>query len=111
MRPAIEPPAYAIVPYDGPNGTRRQPIYIECRSDAIVLQPEGIEFTEHDFKAPRPRQSAGVDDSRRADYLAGGTAPVPGREPYPLLIVRSDGIEAFYLARSAMSVMGVGLRL
>ena len=24
------PPSFAIVPYEGPNGTRRHPIYIEC---------------------------------------------------------------------------------
>ena len=33
---------YALIPYDGPNGTRRRPIYIECREDSILLQPEGI---------------------------------------------------------------------
>jgi len=99
-----QPPAYAIVPYDGPNGTRRQPIYIECRSDAIVLQPEGIELTEHDFQGPKGPGNPLASTIRAArDYLAGGAAPVPGREPYPLLIVRSDGIEAFYMARSAMS--------
>ena len=99
-----EPPAYAIVPYDGPNGTRRQPIYIECRDDAIVLQPEGIAFTEHDFDGPKGPGNPLASTIRAArDYLAGGTAPVPGAEPYPLLIVRSDGVEAFYRARSAMS--------
>ncbi len=99
-----QPPAYAIVPYDGPNGTRRQPIYIECRSDAIVLQPEGIELTEHDFQGPKGPGNPLASAIRAArDYLAGGTAPAPGGEPYPLLIVRSDGIEAFYLAKSALS--------
>ena len=34
--------SYAIVPYEGPNQTHRRPIYIECRANAIVLQPEGI---------------------------------------------------------------------
>ena len=99
-----EPPAYAIVPYDGPNGTRRQPIYIECRNDAVVLQPEGIELTEDDFKGPPGPGNPLASTIRAArDYLAGGTAPTPGREPYPLLIVRSDGIVAFYMARAAMS--------
>ncbi len=41
---ANRPKSYAIVPYDGPNHTRRRPIYIECRGDAVVLQPENIVF-------------------------------------------------------------------
>ena len=44
-----KPQAFAVVPYDGKNGTRRRPIYIECRGDAVVLQPEGIVFRESDF--------------------------------------------------------------
>ena len=42
--PASAPSAYSVVPYEGPNSTRRRPIYIECRADAVVLQPEGIEL-------------------------------------------------------------------
>ncbi|HEX3997415.1 MAG TPA: hypothetical protein VHX65_02580 [Pirellulales bacterium] len=100
-------PAYAIVPYDGRSGTRRQPIYIECRSDAIVLQPEGIVLTAKDVKGPKGAGNPLASTIRAArDYLAGGTAPTPGREPYPLLIVRSDGIEAFYMARAAMASWG-----
>ena len=38
------PDSYAIIPYDGPNQTRRRPIYIECSADAVILQPEGIVF-------------------------------------------------------------------
>ena len=33
---------FAVVPYLGPNGTRRRPIFFECRADSIVLQPEGV---------------------------------------------------------------------
>ena len=49
---ARRPKSYAIVPYDGTKGTRRRPIYIECCSDFVVLQPEGIQFTEADFDEP-----------------------------------------------------------
>src|SRR6185437_6733355 len=34
--------SFAIIPYEGPNQTRRRPIYIECRADGIFLQPEGV---------------------------------------------------------------------
>lgn len=35
-------PAFAIIPYEGPNGTSRRPVYLECRADGVVIQPEGI---------------------------------------------------------------------
>src|SRR4029079_19032746 len=34
--------SYAVVPYEGPNGTYRRPIYIECVKNGLVLQPEGV---------------------------------------------------------------------
>ena len=44
--------SYAIVPYQGPNETRRRPIYIECRAREIVIQPEGVVLTAQDFEGP-----------------------------------------------------------
>ena len=44
--------AFAIIPYQGPNGTRRRPIYIECTQSGIVIQPEGIVFGPQDFTGP-----------------------------------------------------------
>ena len=45
-------PVYAIVPYDGPNGTHRRPIYLECTADGVVIQPEGIVLGWSDFEGP-----------------------------------------------------------
>src|SRR5687768_7233091 len=42
QKAASKPPTFAIVPYEGPNGTKRRPIYIECTDQGIVLQPNGI---------------------------------------------------------------------
>ncbi len=44
--------SYAIVPYEGPSQTHRRPIYLECRADAIVIQPEGVKLTVADFEGP-----------------------------------------------------------
>jgi hypothetical protein len=90
---------YAVIPYGGPNGTRRRPIYIECRSDGVILQPEGIKLRESDFHGPLDSGnplSAGVRTA--SEYLsAGDTVPA-----YPLLLVRPDGIGAYYAARAAL---------
>src|SRR5580658_6359773 len=47
----IKPKAdsFAIIPYEGPNQTRRRPIYIECRADGIFLQPEGVQLVADDL--------------------------------------------------------------
>jgi uncharacterized membrane protein YgcG len=105
-RPKSE--SYAVVPYDGPHQTHRRPIYIECCSDAIILQPEGIELVDTDFFGPSwsgNPLAAGLRAAR--EYLIknpdGGP---PGSEPYPLLLVRPDGILSYYAAREAMSSWG-----
>ena len=41
-----------MVPYDGPNRTRRRPIYIECTADRVIIQPEGIVLSAADFGGP-----------------------------------------------------------
>ncbi len=94
---------FAIVPYAGPNGTSRRPIYIECSQERIVMQPEGIVFRADDFEGP---MSAGnpLDAALRAtrEYLARNGDTKTNGEPYPLLIVRPDGAVAYAAARAAM---------
>ncbi len=96
-------PSYAIVPYDGPNGTHRRPIYLECTARGLILQPEGIMFGVDDFQGPLGPGNP-LDASLRAirEYLArSGSAGSQG-EPYPLLLVRPDGIESYAMARLAL---------
>jgi hypothetical protein len=103
------PKSYAIVPYDGPNHTRRRPIYIECRSDAVVLQPENIAFDEADFDeplGPGNPLAAAVRAAREQMLLQHSIDPQDQGEPYPLLLVRPDGIAAYDAALSAMKSWG-----
>jgi len=95
------PPSFAIVPYDGPNGTRRRPIYIECGPTTLTLQPEGIVLTVDDFTGPDgPGNPLATVLRAIRDQMAAAGAQ---GDPYPLLIVRPDGIEMFYVARQAMA--------
>jgi len=97
--------SYAVVPYEGPNATRRRPIYLECRAEAIVLQPEGIELVESDFEGPTGAGNP-LDRAIRAlrqSMLSRGQIKGDGSdEPYPLLLVRPGGIAAYYAARAAL---------
>jgi len=100
--------SYAILPYEGPSGTRRRPLFIECREDAVILQPEGIHLEPSDFQQPlgpgNPLASA-MRASR--EYLAEvhGRNSQAGR-PYPLMLVRPDGIMAYYKVRQALESWG-----
>jgi hypothetical protein len=100
---AQRPRSYAIIPYEGPNGTRRRPIYIECRGDQVILQPEGIVLSAGDFRGPLGPSNP-LASSLRAirEYWARSHGASPGGEPYPLLIVRPDGAEAYGACREAM---------
>lgn len=100
---------YAIIPYEGPNGTQRRPMYIECCDDGIILQPEGVVLTADDFMGPLgPGNPLAASMRAAREYMqrnrpADGSAP---GEPYPLLLIRPDGIEAYYVAREALTSWG-----
>ncbi|HVJ82271.1 MAG TPA: hypothetical protein VNC50_14480, partial [Planctomycetia bacterium] len=92
---------YAVTPYVGTNGTRRRPIYLECRADHVTLQPEGVRLgpgslaRPHDSRNPLAEMLSAVGDALPAD----------GGKPYPLLLVRPDGIENFYRVREALEFL------
>ncbi|MBN1912381.1 MAG: hypothetical protein JW818_21855 [Pirellulales bacterium] len=97
--------SYAVVPYAGPNGTHRRPIYLECRADSVILQPEGVRLVESDFTGPLGPGNplASVLRAVREEWLREGAIdPSKAGEPYPLLLVRPSGIRPYQAARAAM---------
>jgi len=103
------PPAYAVVPYAGRNGTHRRPLYIECCGDGVFLQPEGIRLSPSDFEGPpgpgNPLASA-LRAAREQIVATQGGAADPAAQPYPLLIVRPSGVLAYYAARESIQSWG-----
>ena len=91
------PRSYAVVPYHGPNETHRRPIYIECREDSVILQPEGIQFGAGDFEGPRGPGNplAAAVRAVREAWQRQGVDFARSGEPYPLLLVRPQGIKAY----------------
>ncbi|HEY2840228.1 MAG TPA: hypothetical protein VGJ26_13820 [Pirellulales bacterium] len=98
-------PSYAIVPYQGPNQTRRRPIYVECTGERVILQPEGIELHPEDFAGPMGAGNplAAALRAEREFIYEQQDANQLQEEPYPLLLIRPDGIDAYCAAREAMS--------
>jgi hypothetical protein len=104
-----KPRSYAVVPYEGPNETHRRPIYLECRSDAVVLQPEGLKLKPEDFEGPLgPGNPLAASLRAVREHLVSQGVFNPDRdgEPYPLLLVRPSGIVAYYAARAGMEAWG-----
>ena len=104
-----KPPAYAVIPYEGPSGTHRRPLFIECCLDGVFLQPEGIRLNPDDFDGPPGPGNPLASGLRAArEYLARQSISQddPGLRPYPLLIVRPSGVMAYYAARDAISSWG-----
>jgi hypothetical protein len=94
--------SYALIPYNGPSGTRRRPIYIECTEFGVIIQPEGLLLKADDFSGPlgpgNPLDMALRAIREHIERTAGDSAG----QPYPLLVVRPGGIVAYAAARSSM---------
>jgi hypothetical protein len=94
-----------VVPYRGQNATTRRPIYIECLRDSVVIQPEGIVLHERDFIAPLgPGNPLAAALRAASEYWAQQATAADGEspEPYPLILVRPEGIGAYYRVRDAV---------
>ncbi len=102
-------PGLAVIPHKGQYNTNRYPIYVVCTSHGVLLQPEGIYLTASDFACNLSLGSP-LEAAMRAkrEYLLKQNAfdPVQDGEPYPLILVRPDGIEYYYAARMAISAFG-----
>ena len=88
---------------------RRRPIYIECRAGAIVLQPDGVVLAARDFiidAGPSNPLASALRPAR--DYYVNNGIRGRGEQgnPYPLLIIRPDGIQEQELARLAIMSWG-----
>jgi hypothetical protein len=99
--------SYAIIPYKGPNGTFRMPIYLECKGDQVIVQPEGHVLGEVDFIAPswpgNPLAAVlrATREFQNAKAAKSGQPEPP--DPYPLIVVRPSGRRAYLRARSAIT--------
>lgn len=99
--------SYAILPHVGPNGTRRYPMYVECREDGAWLMPENLRLNAIDFEGTlsmeNPLEMA--LSAKRQYLLKNGIfqeTPENEQEPYPLLIVRPGGILFLYRVRASL---------
>ncbi|MCL2120458.1 MAG: hypothetical protein FWH27_18750, partial [Planctomycetaceae bacterium] len=99
--------SYAIIPYRGQSGTERRPVYIECRNDCVIIQPEGIVLREDDFlTASHPDNPLDAILRAASLYYTEQELVPRGTKPYPLILVRPDGIDAYYAVRESIQSWG-----
>ncbi len=93
--------SYAIVPFQGHHGTRRRPIYIECRQNSVLLQPGAVELRAKDFLHAGPQNPLLAALRATVQHWRRQGLP-PEETPYPLILVRPEGIAAYYAVRRAL---------
>lgn len=101
--------SYAIVPYKGSNGTIRRPIYIECLPDKVLIHPEGIELSALDFLGdlgPSNPLASALRAIRHYHTKKLNDPTATNAQPYPLILIRPGGIEAYYKVRHAIESWG-----
>lgn len=102
---------YAVVALrDTATGTLRPPVYFECTKSGVIFQPEGITLTWQDLVAPKFSSPAGAAARAIRRYYEEHPEARAANEvgkPYPMLIVRPEGVNAYYSARSAFEAAGV----
>jgi hypothetical protein len=93
-----------IVPYDGAGGTTRRPLILECREEAIVFQPEGRKITEQDLRGFTTLNNPVLSGVRALDsfWTAHDKQRGNSTQPYVLIVVRPDGIPAYYALRKLL---------
>ena len=121
---------FAFMPFDGRTGTTKRPILIECTQDCIRFLPEDVRLTPaelngftigfnplliasreliHYWKAYERVHSTDADPTKGQDSFETDLAALNDkeREPYVLLLVRSDGATAFHIAKSLLAQLKV----
>jgi hypothetical protein len=97
-----ETPRIVIVPHKGPNGTDRRPVYIECGKDGVLIQPGNIRISQAELE-PRTGFPNPLEAALRTIRLHATQTYGDEIAPYPLLVVRPDGIKSYGIARAAMN--------
>ncbi len=94
-------PRVVIVPHKGPNGTDRRPVYLECTASGITIWPESSRIDLAELLAT-DKSANPVDAALRTVRLHAMQNYGDSIPPYPLLVVRPDGIETYIAAKAAM---------
>src|SRR5262249_7999340 len=90
--------------YKGRRGESRRPLYVECVSGIVVFHPDKVKLSPERADEVRTEVLRRVARQKEIIQTSGDTAdPVP----YLMLLVRPDGVPAYYQFQSALRGMEV----
>ena len=94
---------WSIEPYRGKSGTNRRPIFVECRSDHLVLQPLDIKITQKELrKAIFPGNMLDAALLATREYWQRYDVEGDAGRAYPLIVVRPNGARTFQTVRASL---------
>ncbi|MDG3003421.1 hypothetical protein [Paludisphaera mucosa] len=102
--------SYAVLPYQGENGTWKRPIVIECNAGSVTIRPDGPTFSLLDLSGLINPRSSPVVVAIARELLKIQTSASPDGSPvtpYFVFLVRPDGIRAYYEARARLEPLGI----
>jgi hypothetical protein len=95
-----EKQTYSVVPYRGKRGESRRPLYIECAGDRVIFHPDKKSLL---VQVEKGEVLAEVERRVALQQQPGPGKPPTEQVPYLLMLVRPDGIEAYYAFQSALA--------
>jgi hypothetical protein len=95
-----EKQTYSVVPYRGKRGESRRPLYIECAGDRVIFHPDKKSLL---VQVEKGEVLAEVGRRVARQQQPGPGKPPAEQVPYLLMLVRPDGIEAYYAFQSALA--------
>jgi hypothetical protein len=93
---------YSVVPYRGNHGDDRAPLYLECAASGLIFHPDRktISVPRIAGEEIKAEVRARIVQQRVALKAAGRA---PDDKPYLLMLIRPDGISAYYQTLHALN--------
>lgn len=104
QKPPADHPGWIVTLAPSPHGDTRTPVFLECHTDRVRLQPSGVDVFEQDFSPGRTGLSPFQVFLKELVHLLEQKGVA---RPYPVLIVRPEGIAAFYAAMQQLERVGL----
>ena len=95
---------YSVVPYRGRRGESRRPLYIECAAGVVVFHPDKMALSPDRGNDVRTEVLRRVTRLMEIIQTGGEVADIT---PYLMLLVRPDGVPAYYQFQTALRGMEV----
>ena len=91
--PANPDKTFSLVPYGGKRGANSRPVYAECDRDAVIFHPEKKKIAASQTKELR------AEAVRRLEAR--------GEDAYLMILLRPEGIDAYYALRKTLDDLDV----